>query len=109
MIRVVDEVSTVNPLFVGKVIAKIVEHLADEMLRLMQCVPEFSANGATQARLDLTALSDALHFYKTEDSSACFLVRAEEAGQSYPCRRGIDGLGIDFICERRPRKDLILS
>ena len=75
MIRVVDEVSTVNPLFVGKVIAKIVEHLADEMLRLMQCVPEFSANGATQARLDLTALSDALHFYKTEDSSACFQVQ----------------------------------
>ena len=103
MIRVVDEVSTVNPLFVGKVIAKIVEHLADEMLRLMQCVPEFSANGATQARLDLTALSDALHFYKTEDSSACFLVRAEEGSHFYPCRKRTDGFGVGIICERFSR------
>jgi len=72
MIQVIEEVSNVNPLFVSKVMGKIVENLAEELARIMQCITHFSTNGALQARLDLTALSAALHSCKTEDSSSSF-------------------------------------
>jgi len=72
MIDVIDEVSTVNPQFVPKVLAKIVEKVSEELNRIIQCVDAFSLRGAIQARLDLTALSDALHHHKTEESAALF-------------------------------------
>uniref|UniRef100_A0A674P7K9 Exocyst complex component 2 n=1 Tax=Takifugu rubripes TaxID=31033 RepID=A0A674P7K9_TAKRU len=63
IITVHAEVFTVSKDLVPRVLSKIVESVADEMCRLMQCVSTFSKNGALQARLELCALRDAVATY----------------------------------------------
>uniref|UniRef100_A0A7N6BPI8 Exocyst complex component 2 n=1 Tax=Anabas testudineus TaxID=64144 RepID=A0A7N6BPI8_ANATE len=63
IITVHAEVFTVSKDLVPRVLSKIVESVADEMCRLMQCVSSFSKNGALQARLELCALRDAIAAY----------------------------------------------
>uniref|UniRef100_A0A672YYK7 Exocyst complex component 2 n=1 Tax=Sphaeramia orbicularis TaxID=375764 RepID=A0A672YYK7_9TELE len=63
IIAVHAEVFTVSKDLVPRVLSKIVESVADEMCRLMQCVSSFSKNGALQARLELCALRDAIAAY----------------------------------------------
>uniref|UniRef100_A0A665T2K2 Exocyst complex component 2 n=1 Tax=Echeneis naucrates TaxID=173247 RepID=A0A665T2K2_ECHNA len=60
IITVHAEVFTVSKDLVVRVLSKIVEIVADEMCRLMQCVSSFNRNGALQARLELCALRDAI-------------------------------------------------
>uniref|UniRef100_A0A3Q1IDU4 Exocyst complex component 2 n=1 Tax=Anabas testudineus TaxID=64144 RepID=A0A3Q1IDU4_ANATE len=50
IITVHAEVFTVSKDLVPRVLSKIVESVADEMCRLMQCVSSFSKNGALQVR-----------------------------------------------------------
>uniref|UniRef100_A0A667YVQ3 Exocyst complex component 2 n=1 Tax=Myripristis murdjan TaxID=586833 RepID=A0A667YVQ3_9TELE len=50
IITVHAEVFTVSKELVPRVLSKIVESVADEMSRLMQCVSSFSKNGALQVR-----------------------------------------------------------
>lgn len=45
-----SQVFTVSKDLVPRVLSKIVESVADEMCRLMQCVSSFSKNGALQVR-----------------------------------------------------------
>ncbi|XP_054459204.1 exocyst complex component 2 [Anoplopoma fimbria] len=72
IITVHAEVFTVSKDLVPRVLSKIVESVADEMCRLMQCVSSFSKNGALQARLELCALRDAIAPYLNSESSASF-------------------------------------
>ncbi|XP_028300508.1 exocyst complex component 2 [Gouania willdenowi] len=72
IIAVHAEVFTVSKELVPRVLTKIVESVADEMCRLMQCVSSFSRNGALQARLELCALKDAIAAYLNTDSSSSF-------------------------------------
>ncbi|XP_029286026.1 exocyst complex component 2 [Cottoperca gobio] len=72
IITVHAEVFTVSKDLVPRVLSKIVESVADEMCRLMQCVSSFSKNGALQARLELCALRDAIAAYLSSDSNASF-------------------------------------
>lgn len=46
------QVFTVSKDLVPRVLSKIVESVADEMCRLMQCVSSFSKNGALQVHSD---------------------------------------------------------
>uniref|UniRef100_A0A3Q2W4V7 Exocyst complex component 2 n=1 Tax=Haplochromis burtoni TaxID=8153 RepID=A0A3Q2W4V7_HAPBU len=68
IIAVHAEVFTVSKDLVPRVLSRIVESVADEMCRLMQCVSSFSKNGALQARLELCALRDAIATYLNADS-----------------------------------------
>lgn len=72
IITVHAEVFTVSKDLVPRVLSKIVESVADEMCRLMQCVSSFSKNGALQARLELCALRDAIASFLNSESSASF-------------------------------------
>ncbi|XP_026201416.1 exocyst complex component 2 isoform X2 [Anabas testudineus] len=72
IITVHAEVFTVSKDLVPRVLSKIVESVADEMCRLMQCVSSFSKNGALQARLELCALRDAIAAYLNTESNASF-------------------------------------
>lgn len=72
IITVHAEVFTVSKDLVLRVLSKIVESVADEMCRLMQCVSSFSKNGALQARLELCALRDAVATYLNTDSNSSF-------------------------------------
>ncbi|XP_059923558.1 exocyst complex component 2 [Gadus macrocephalus] len=72
IITVHAEVFTISKELVPRILSKIVEAVAEEMCRLMHCVPSFSKNGAMQARLELWALRDAVACYLTADSNANF-------------------------------------
>ncbi|XP_068175611.1 exocyst complex component 2 isoform X2 [Antennarius striatus] len=72
IIAVHAEVFTVSRDLVPWLLSKIVESVADEMCRLMQCVSSFSRNGALQARLELCALRDAVAAYLNTESAASF-------------------------------------
>ncbi|TWW58287.1 exocyst complex component 2 [Takifugu flavidus] len=72
IITVHAEVFTVSKDLVPRVLSKIVESVADEMCRLMQCVSTFSKNGALQARLELCALRDAVATYLNPESNGSF-------------------------------------
>uniref|UniRef100_A0A7N8X0L0 Exocyst complex component 2 n=1 Tax=Mastacembelus armatus TaxID=205130 RepID=A0A7N8X0L0_9TELE len=67
-----SQVFTVSKDLVPRVLSKIVESVADEMCRLMQCVSSFSKNGALQARLELCALRDAIAAFLNAESNASF-------------------------------------
>ncbi|XP_045905682.1 exocyst complex component 2 isoform X2 [Micropterus dolomieu] len=72
IITVHAEVFTVSKDLVPRVLSKIVESVADEMCRLMQCVSSFSKNGALQARLELFALRDAIAAFLNAESNSSF-------------------------------------
>uniref|UniRef100_H3CS19 Exocyst complex component 2 n=1 Tax=Tetraodon nigroviridis TaxID=99883 RepID=H3CS19_TETNG len=72
IITVHAEVFTVSQDLVPRVLSKIIESVADEMCRLMQCVSSFSKNGALQARLEICALRDAVSTYLNPESIASF-------------------------------------
>ncbi|KAJ8395529.1 hypothetical protein AAFF_G00032630 [Aldrovandia affinis] len=72
IITVHAEVFTVSNELVPRVLSRIVESVAEEMSRLMQCVSSFSKNGALQARLEICALRDAIASYLTAESNASF-------------------------------------
>ncbi|KAI7799585.1 putative exocyst complex component 2 [Triplophysa rosa] len=65
-------VFTVSKELVPRVLSKIIEAVAEEMSRLMQCVSSFSKNGALQARLEICGLRDAVEPYLTSESRICF-------------------------------------
>uniref|UniRef100_UPI0037E703F6 exocyst complex component 2 n=1 Tax=Semicossyphus pulcher TaxID=241346 RepID=UPI0037E703F6 len=72
IIAVHAEVFTVSKDLVSRVLSRIVESVADEMCRLMQCVSSFSKNGALQARLELCALRDAIAAFLNAESNGSF-------------------------------------
>ncbi|XP_056620921.1 exocyst complex component 2 [Triplophysa dalaica] len=72
IISVHAEVFTVSKELVPRVLSKIIEAVAEEMSRLMQCVSSFSKNGALQARLEICALRDAVEPYLTSESRISF-------------------------------------
>nr|XP_029137187.1 exocyst complex component 2 isoform X2 [Labrus bergylta] len=77
IITVHAEVFTVSKDLVPRVLSRIVEAVADEMCRLMQCVSSFSKNGALQARLELCALRDAIAAFLNTESNASFKLALE--------------------------------
>ncbi|KAM7012187.1 exocyst complex component 2 isoform 1-T1 [Tautogolabrus adspersus] len=77
IITVHAEVFTVSKDLVPRVLSRIVEAVADEMCRLMQCVSSFSKNGALQARLELCALRDAIAAFLNAESNASFKLALE--------------------------------
>ncbi|XP_018616210.1 exocyst complex component 2 [Scleropages formosus] len=72
IITVHAEVFAVSKELVPRVLSCIVESVAEEMSRLMQCVSSFSRNGALQARLEICVLRDALQLYLTTESNTSF-------------------------------------
>lgn len=72
IISVHAEVFTVSKELVPRVLSKIIEAVAEEMSRLMQCVSSFSKNGALQARLEISALLDAIEPFLTSESRTSF-------------------------------------
>ncbi|XP_053286679.1 exocyst complex component 2 isoform X2 [Pleuronectes platessa] len=77
IITVHAEVFTVSKDLVPRVISKIVESVAEEMSRLMQCVSSFSRNGALQARLEICTLRDAIVGYLNSESNQNFNLALE--------------------------------
>ncbi|XP_012990443.2 exocyst complex component 2 isoform X2 [Esox lucius] len=72
IITVHAEVFTVCKELVPRVLTRIVDGVAEEMSRLMQCVSSFSKNGAIQARLEINALRDAVSSYLSSESQGSF-------------------------------------
>uniref|UniRef100_A0A673VRB6 Exocyst complex component 2 n=1 Tax=Salmo trutta TaxID=8032 RepID=A0A673VRB6_SALTR len=68
IITVHAEVFTVSKDLVPRVLTRIIEGVAEEMSRLMQCVSSFSKNGAIQARLEIDSLRDAVASYLSSES-----------------------------------------
>ncbi|KAL5021978.1 hypothetical protein ScPMuIL_001133 [Solemya velum] len=80
MIEVHAEVFSISPAFVPRVMSMIVEAVAEEMSRLIQCATAFSTHGMLQARLELRALQDTVVVYMTQHAKRCL----EEAQTSLP-------------------------
>lgn len=72
MIEVHAEVFAVSPAFVTRVTKNVIEAVAEEMSRLVECITEFSPNGVLQARLELLALQQTVQLYQTPHASECF-------------------------------------
>ncbi|XP_005101772.1 exocyst complex component 2 [Aplysia californica] len=72
VIEVHAEVYSISPKFVLRVMRKITESVCEEMCRLIQCVPDFNASGAIQARLELEALRTTVRIYSTDHIESCF-------------------------------------
>jgi len=72
VIEVHAEVYNISPKFVLRVMRKITESVCEEMCRLIQCVPDFNANGAIQARLELECLKSTVGIYSTPHIQKCF-------------------------------------
>ncbi|KAF7246054.1 Exocyst complex component 2 [Varanus komodoensis] len=72
IIAVHAEVFTISKELVQRVLSRIVEAVAEELSRLMQCDLSFSRNGALQARLEICALRDAVAVYLTSESNSSF-------------------------------------
>ncbi|KAL8182563.1 UNVERIFIED_CONTAM: Exocyst complex component 2 [Gekko kuhli] len=72
IIAVHAEVFTISKELVPRVLSRIVEAVAEELSRLMQCVSSFSRNGALQARLEICALRDAVAVFLTPESHSSF-------------------------------------
>ncbi|XP_078283534.1 exocyst complex component 2 isoform X1 [Rhinoraja longicauda] len=72
IIAVHAEVFTISKDLVPRVLSQIIEAVAEEMSRLMQCVSSFSKNGALQAKLEICALRDAVASFLTPDSISSF-------------------------------------
>ncbi|XP_030408161.1 exocyst complex component 2 isoform X2 [Gopherus evgoodei] len=72
IIAVHAEVFTISKELVPRVLSRLVESVAEELSRLMQCVSSFSKNGALQARLEICALRDAVAVYLTPESNSSF-------------------------------------
>ncbi|KAK6308797.1 hypothetical protein J4Q44_G00202600 [Coregonus suidteri] len=72
IITVHAEVFTVSKDLVPRVLTRIIEGVAEEMSRLMQCVSSFSKDGAIQARLEIDSLRDAVASYLSSESHASF-------------------------------------
>ncbi|XP_007423919.1 exocyst complex component 2 [Python bivittatus] len=72
IIAVHAEVFTVSKELVPRVLSRIVEAVAEELSRLMQCVSSFSRNGALQARLEICALRDSVTVFLTSESNSSF-------------------------------------
>nr|XP_032654305.1 exocyst complex component 2 isoform X2 [Chelonoidis abingdonii] len=72
IIAVHAEVFTISKELVPRVLSRLVESVAEELSRLMQCVSSFSKNGALQARLEIYALRDAVAVYLTPESNSSF-------------------------------------
>ncbi|XP_069765761.1 exocyst complex component 2 isoform X2 [Narcine bancroftii] len=68
IIAVHAEVFTISKELVPRVLSQIIEAVAEEVSRLMQCVSSFSKNGALQAKLEICALRDAVALFLTADS-----------------------------------------
>ncbi|KAK2864111.1 hypothetical protein Q7C36_003265 [Tachysurus vachellii] len=81
IISVHAEVFSISKDLVSRVLSKIVESVAEELSRLMQCVSSFSKNGALQARLEICALKDAVVCYLTPESHASFKQAVEALPQ----------------------------
>lgn len=77
IIAVHAEVFSVSKELVRRMMARIVEAVAEEMGRLMQCASSFSRNGALQARLEICALRDAVAFYLSPESNRNFMQALE--------------------------------
>ncbi|KAG8133259.1 hypothetical protein E2320_011062, partial [Naja naja] len=65
-------VFTISKELVPRVLSRIVEAVAEELSRLMQCVSSFSRNGALQARLEICALRDSVSVFLTSESNSSF-------------------------------------
>lgn len=72
MIEVHAEVYAISPSFVSRVMCKVVEAVAEELSRLILCSTGFNTNGSLQARLELTALQDAVIRYRTDGAMKHF-------------------------------------
>lgn len=72
IIAVHAEVFTISKDLVPRALSHIIEAVAEEMSRLMQCVSSFSKNGALQAKLEICALRDAVSSFLTPDSISSF-------------------------------------
>ncbi|KAL7984543.1 hypothetical protein Chor_003113 [Crotalus horridus] len=72
IIAVHAEVFTISKELVPRVLSRIVEAVAEELSRLMQCVSSFSRNGALQARLEICALRDSVSVFLTSESNSSF-------------------------------------
>ncbi|XP_028823639.1 exocyst complex component 2 [Denticeps clupeoides] len=80
IISVHAEVFSVCKDLVARVLSRVIEAVAEELSRLMQCVSSFSRNGALQARLEICALRDAVAPYLTAESHVSF----KQALESFP-------------------------
>ncbi|XP_050302018.1 exocyst complex component 2 isoform X2 [Anthonomus grandis grandis] len=72
LINVHSEIIHISPTLLNAVLPQVVETVAEELYRLMSCVQKFSREGAVQARADISALSDILAGYSTENAQVHF-------------------------------------
>uniref|UniRef100_A0A4W6F8A8 Exocyst complex component 2 n=1 Tax=Lates calcarifer TaxID=8187 RepID=A0A4W6F8A8_LATCA len=86
IITVHAEVFTVSKDLVPRVLSKIVESVADEMCRLMQCVSSFSKNGALQVHTDIHTHT---HTFTTHSKTLTH--------KSTPTSRNLLGIYLSFL------------
>ncbi|CAH1778733.1 unnamed protein product, partial [Owenia fusiformis] len=65
LIGIHSEVFAISPHLVTRVLHTVCEHVVEEVSRLIQCVTGFNSYGALQARVDLSAIENAIGIYKT--------------------------------------------
>lgn len=67
-VNVHAEVCSIGPVFVGRVMEAVLGATAEEVGRVVLCVPQFNHHGALQARLDVEAFEIAIGVHKTNET-----------------------------------------
>ncbi|CAK8674239.1 exocyst complex component 2-like [Clavelina lepadiformis] len=80
IITIHAEVFAVCSGMVSRILTSVVESVADELLRLVQCIDQISANGAMQCRVDIEAMEQVTSIFKSPQSQKSF----EEALNAVP-------------------------
>lgn len=72
VVSVYSEIFAVSPFLLRPILEQIIQTVAEELARLMDCVEEFNDNGKMQATLDIRLIRDALRVYSNERAKSSF-------------------------------------
>nr|CAB3243970.1 exocyst complex component 2 [Phallusia mammillata] len=72
IITIHSEVYSICPALVVRVMTDVIQAVADELLRLVECVTRIGVNGSLQARLDIETIQQATVSFATRDSDKSF-------------------------------------
>jgi exocyst complex component 2 len=72
VVAVYSEIFAISPFLLRPILEQIIQTIAEELARLMDCVEEFNANGKMQATLDIRMIRDALRVYSNERAKSSF-------------------------------------
>lgn len=72
VVGVYSEIFAISALLLRPILEPIIQMIAEELARLMSCVPRFNANGALQANVDIRFIRDSFKLYSNVTAKSFF-------------------------------------